>query len=65
MDALSALGFAIGALVLVFAAIIAGLSVRFYLGRRQVDRMWAARHPAPLKETGAVKQLTILPLILQ
>jgi 7,8-dihydropterin-6-yl-methyl-4-(beta-D-ribofuranosyl)aminobenzene 5'-phosphate synthase len=42
---------------------IAGLSVRFYLGRRRADRVWAAARYSKLKDVGTVKHLTILPLI--
>lgn len=62
MDAYVATTVALGALGLV-AVIIIGLIIRFYLGRRHVDRMWTARRYPPLKDIDAVKHLTILPLI--
>jgi 7,8-dihydropterin-6-yl-methyl-4-(beta-D-ribofuranosyl)aminobenzene 5'-phosphate synthase len=42
---------------------IAGLSVRFYLGHRRADQMWASARYPKLKDVGTVKRLTILPLI--
>jgi 7,8-dihydropterin-6-yl-methyl-4-(beta-D-ribofuranosyl)aminobenzene 5'-phosphate synthase len=42
---------------------IAGLSARFYLGRRRADRVWATARYPKLKDMGTVKHLTILPLI--
>ena len=40
-----------------------GLAVRFHLGRRRADRVWAAARYPKLKDMGAVKHLTILPLV--
>ncbi|MFB0535834.1 MAG: MBL fold metallo-hydrolase [Anaerolineae bacterium] len=40
-----------------------GLAARFHLGRRRVDRVWAAARYPKLKNIGTVKRLTILPLI--
>jgi len=45
------------------AAAIGGLVARFHLGRRRADRVWAAARYPKLKDVGAVKHLTILPLI--
>ncbi len=50
----------LGGLVLAAAG---GLAVRFHLGRRRADRVWAAARCPKLKEVGTVKRLTILPLI--
>ncbi len=50
----------LGSLVL---AAIGGLIVRFHLGRRRADRVWAAARYPKLKDVGTVKHLTILPLI--
>jgi 7,8-dihydropterin-6-yl-methyl-4-(beta-D-ribofuranosyl)aminobenzene 5'-phosphate synthase len=50
----------LGVLVLVAAG---GLVVRFHLGRRRADQMWAAARYPKLKDIGTVKHLTILPLI--
>jgi 7,8-dihydropterin-6-yl-methyl-4-(beta-D-ribofuranosyl)aminobenzene 5'-phosphate synthase len=43
--------------------VIGGLAIRFYLGRRRVERVWAAARYPTLEGLGAVKRLTILPLI--
>ncbi len=51
----------LGLLGLVVAIIIA-LMVRFYVGRR-ADQRWTAGQYPPLKDIGAVRHLTILPLI--
>ncbi|MEA3341851.1 MAG: MBL fold metallo-hydrolase, partial [Chloroflexota bacterium] len=40
-----------------------GLVARFQLGRRRADRAWAAARYSKLDDVGAVKHLTILPLI--
>jgi len=40
-----------------------GLVARFYLGCRRADRAWASARYPKLKDMGAVKRLTILPLI--
>jgi 7,8-dihydropterin-6-yl-methyl-4-(beta-D-ribofuranosyl)aminobenzene 5'-phosphate synthase len=53
---------AIGLGVLVLVA-VGGLVVRFHLGRRRADRVWAAARYPKLKDIGAVKRLIILPLI--
>lgn len=50
----------IGGLVLAAAG---GLVARFHLGRRRADRVWAAARYPKLEDVGAVKRLTILPLI--
>jgi 7,8-dihydropterin-6-yl-methyl-4-(beta-D-ribofuranosyl)aminobenzene 5'-phosphate synthase len=50
----------LGVLVLVAAG---GLVVRFHLGRRRADQMWAAARYPKLKDIGTVKHLAILPLI--
>lgn len=42
---------------------IAGASARFHLGRRRAEQTWAASSFAKLKGVGAVKRLSILPLI--
>jgi len=42
---------------------VGGLAVRFHLGRRRADRVWAAVRYPKLKDVGTVKRLTILPLI--
>ncbi len=55
------LGVVLGLLGL-FAAIIIALMARFYVGRR-ADRRWTAGQFPPLKDIGAVRHLTILPLI--
>jgi 7,8-dihydropterin-6-yl-methyl-4-(beta-D-ribofuranosyl)aminobenzene 5'-phosphate synthase len=44
-------------------AAIGGLSGRFCLGRRRADQMWAASRYPKLRDIGAVRRLTILPLI--
>jgi len=40
-----------------------GLSMRFYLGRRRAERIWAAARYPKLGNVGTVKRLAILPLI--
>ena len=40
-----------------------GLSARFYLGRRDVERSWVADSPSRLPGVGAVERLQILPLV--
>jgi 7,8-dihydropterin-6-yl-methyl-4-(beta-D-ribofuranosyl)aminobenzene 5'-phosphate synthase len=50
----------LGGLVLAAAG---GLAVRFHLGRRRADRVWASARYSKLKDVGTVKRLTILPLI--
>jgi 7,8-dihydropterin-6-yl-methyl-4-(beta-D-ribofuranosyl)aminobenzene 5'-phosphate synthase len=42
---------------------MAALIVRFYLGRRRADRVWAAARCGTLQDVGAVERLSILPLI--
>lgn len=53
----------LGGLCLVAVLIIGGLIVRFYFGRRHADQMWTAIRYPPLKNVGAVKHFTVLPLI--
>jgi 7,8-dihydropterin-6-yl-methyl-4-(beta-D-ribofuranosyl)aminobenzene 5'-phosphate synthase len=55
-----AIAMGLGGLVLAAAG---GLAVRFHLGRRRADRVWAAARYPKLKDVGTVKHLTILPLI--
>src|SRR5512138_3278676 len=43
--------------------VVAGLIIRFYVGRRYVDQIWTPSRYSPLKDMGMVKRLTILPLI--
>ncbi len=62
MDAFTVSAVVVGALGLVAVVIIAGLVVRFYLGRR-VDQMWTAGGFPAFKDIGAVKHLAVLPLI--
>jgi 7,8-dihydropterin-6-yl-methyl-4-(beta-D-ribofuranosyl)aminobenzene 5'-phosphate synthase len=50
----------LGGLVLAAAG---GLAVRFHLGRRRADRVWASARYPKLGDMGTVKHLTILPLI--
>ena len=50
-------------LVLIVAAILAWLSVRFGRGRRRADRAWAAARYPKLGDIGTVQRLSILPLI--
>jgi 7,8-dihydropterin-6-yl-methyl-4-(beta-D-ribofuranosyl)aminobenzene 5'-phosphate synthase len=47
----------------VILGLAAGLSARFYLGRRRADLVWATTRYPKLKDWGAVKQLSILPLV--
>lgn len=63
MDAYTASAAVLGALGLVAVVVISGLVVRFYLGCRHVDRMWTTGSYPPLKDIGAVKHLSVLPLI--
>ena len=44
-------------------AAFGGAVVRFHLGRRRADRVWAAARYPKLKDVGTVQRLTILPLI--
>lgn len=60
MNIQQAIAISVGGLVLVAAG---GLVVRFHLGRRRADRVWAAARYPKLKDMGVVKRLTILPLI--
>jgi len=45
------------------AAAAGGLVARFHLGRRRADKAWASARYPKLEDVGAVKHLTILPLI--
>jgi 7,8-dihydropterin-6-yl-methyl-4-(beta-D-ribofuranosyl)aminobenzene 5'-phosphate synthase len=54
---------ALGGLGGLAAAVIAGLSVRFHLGRRCADCAWNTTYYPKLRDVGTVKHLTILPLI--
>ncbi|HEC34506.1 MAG TPA: MBL fold metallo-hydrolase [Chloroflexi bacterium] len=60
MKAKQAIAFGLGGLA---AAAAGGLVARFRLGRRRADREWAAARYPKLEDVGAVKRLTILPLI--
>ena len=60
MSGTTAIG--LGLLILVGVVVVA-LIVRFYIGRRYVDQLWAADLYPPLKDIGSVQRLTILPLI--
>jgi 7,8-dihydropterin-6-yl-methyl-4-(beta-D-ribofuranosyl)aminobenzene 5'-phosphate synthase len=60
MNIQQAIAIGLGGLVL---AAVGGLAVRFYLGRRRADRVWAAARYPKLKDVGAVKHLSVLPLI--
>ena len=60
MNIQQVIGIVLGVLVLVA---VGGLVVRFHLGRRHADRVWAAARYPKLKDVGAVKHLSILPLI--
>jgi len=60
MNIQQAIAISVGGLVLVAAG---GLVVRFHLGRRRADRVWAAARYPKLKDVGAVTHLAILPLI--
>ena len=60
MKAKQAIAFGLGGFA---AAAAGGLVARFYLGRRRADREWAAARYPKLEDVGAVKRLTILPLI--
>lgn len=42
---------------------VVGLVIRFHLGRLRADRVWAAARYPKIKDIGAVKRITILPLI--
>ena len=50
----------LGVLILVT---VGGLLIRFHLGRRRADRVWAAARYPKLKDVETVKHLIILPLI--
>ena len=50
----------LGVLVLVT---VGGLMIRFHLGHRRADRVWAAARYPKLKDVETVKHLIILPLI--
>ena len=63
MDILTMILTILGALALLLAAVVAAMLVRFYLGRRRADRIWATARYPKLRDVGTVKQLSILPLI--
>ena len=44
-------------------AAFGGAVVRFHLGRRRADQVWASARYPKLKDVGTVKRLTVLPLI--
>ncbi len=44
-------------------AVVGGAVARFHLGRRRADQVWASARYPKLEDIGAVKHLTILPLI--
>ncbi len=50
-------------LVGIVLAALGGMVIRFWLGRRRVNRELAAAHYPKIKDLGTVKNLTILPLI--
>jgi 7,8-dihydropterin-6-yl-methyl-4-(beta-D-ribofuranosyl)aminobenzene 5'-phosphate synthase len=60
MKTKQAIAFGLGGLA---AAAAGGLVARFHLGRRRADKAWAAARYPKLEDVGAVKRLTILPLI--
>jgi len=60
MKTKQAIAFGLGGLT---AAAAGGLVARFHLGRRRADQVWAAARYPKLEDVGAVKHLTILPLI--
>jgi len=60
MKTKQAIAFGLGGLT---AATVGGLVARFHLGRRRADEAWAAARYPKLEAVGAVKHLTILPLI--
>ncbi len=60
MNIQQAIAISVSGLVLVAAG---GLVVRFHLGHRRADRVWAAARYPKLKDVGAVTHLAILPLI--
>ena len=45
------------------AAVAGGLSVQYVVGRWRAQRAWSAQDYGPLADVGAVKDLTILPLV--
>jgi 7,8-dihydropterin-6-yl-methyl-4-(beta-D-ribofuranosyl)aminobenzene 5'-phosphate synthase len=63
MDIRRTISFGLGGLGLLALAVVGGLSARFYLGRRRVDRVWSAARYPRLKDVGTVNHLTIFPLI--
>jgi 7,8-dihydropterin-6-yl-methyl-4-(beta-D-ribofuranosyl)aminobenzene 5'-phosphate synthase len=63
MDVRRGSTYALGGLGFLGAALIGGLSARFMRGQKRADQLWATGHYSKLKEVGAVKRLTILPLI--
>ena len=60
MKVIGGIAFGLGGLVLTAAG---GLALRFHLGRRRADRVWAATRYPKLEDIGTVKNLAILPLI--
>lgn len=60
MKTKQAIAFGLGGLT---AAAAGGLVARFQLGRHRADKAWAAARYPKLEDVGAVKRLTILPLI--
>ncbi len=53
----------LGGLALLLAAVAAAMSIRFHLGRGRADRVWSAARYDTLQDVGAVRRLSILPLI--
>jgi 7,8-dihydropterin-6-yl-methyl-4-(beta-D-ribofuranosyl)aminobenzene 5'-phosphate synthase len=53
----------LGGLTLLTLAVVGWFSARFYVGRRRADRVWSKVRYSKLKDVGAVKQFTVLPLI--
>lgn len=43
--------------------VLGGLALRFWMGRRRADQVWATSRYPKLENPGAVERLTILPLI--
>jgi 7,8-dihydropterin-6-yl-methyl-4-(beta-D-ribofuranosyl)aminobenzene 5'-phosphate synthase len=60
MQVIEGIACGLGGLVLAAAG---GLALRFHLGRRRADRVWAADRYPKLEDVGTVKNLAILPLI--
>ncbi len=63
MDPIMAVMVALAGLGLIVGVAVAGLFIRFCIGRRRVEQIWTAAHYAPLENLGAVKRLSVLPLI--